>query len=105
MPNVFSCDPGWLEKLKKGQDKLVVATWKEGSPGADKYIESLQKLEDQGIPVFVCDAQSCPQLAESLKTKESGETVVFSKGKEVGRLKPGSNTEDDLAKVRGMANG
>lgn len=105
MPNIFSCDPGWLEKLKKGQDKVVIATWKEGSPGVDRYLESLQQLEDQGIPVFVVDATSCPKIADSLNTKESGETVVFSKGKEVGRLTPGGNPSDDLAKVKDMANG
>lgn len=101
MPNIFTCDAEWLEKLKKEQPKVVVALWKkEGGENINKWLETLQKLEHEGTPVFVCDGDSCPGISEKLGTNEAGETIVFSQGIEKGRVKPGENIEESLSKVK-----
>jgi hypothetical protein len=94
MPNVFSCNDQWFNRLKGEQPKVVIATWREA--GGEKvsggklneFLERLQKFEDEGVPVFVVDCDSCPTIAEQLKVTEGGETVVFTGGVERGRTVP-----------------
>lgn len=103
-PNIFSCSAEWFEKLKDDQARVVIATWKEGAGDkANEWLERLQKLEDEGLPVFVVDTTSCPDIAERLGAKESGETIIFAQGVEKGRLAPGEDAEADLARVKELA--
>ena len=99
-PNIFSCDPGWLKRLTDSQEKVVVTGWCGGDEKSNEWLEKLAKLEDEGIPVFVCDKDSCPSIAESIKLVKPGETVVFNKGEEKGRLVPGDDFDSDLKKVK-----
>ncbi len=106
MPNIFSCDPEWFDKLVKETPKAVIATWnKAGGEQTNKWLERLEKLENEGIPVFVCDGDSCKNITDKLGAKESGETIVFQNGKEVGRLAPGQDSESDFNKVKEMTTG
>jgi len=100
MPNVFSCSTEWFEKLSKEQPRVIIATWKEGSDKVNEWLEKLQKLEDEGVPVFVVDTESCPAIAAKLETKEGGETIVFEHGEERGRVTPGEDLEEGIAKVK-----
>lgn len=100
MPNIFSCSTEWFDKLSKEQPKVIIATWKEGNEKINEWLEKLQKLEDEGVSVFVVDTESCPGIAEKLGAKEGGETIVFEHGEEKGRVIPGEDLESELAKVR-----
>ena len=101
MPNVFTCDPGWLEKLKASQEKVVIAGWCGDDEKCNQWLEKLAKLEEEGIPVFIIDKDSCPAIAEKIQVTEPGQTVVFVHGEEKGRLTPsGNNLENDLETVR-----
>lgn len=103
MPNIFSCSPEWFEKLRAEQPKVVVATWSEkSSKKNNEWLEKLQGLEKEGIPVFVCDGDSCKSILEKLGTQGDGETIVFDHGVEKGRLTPGDDFEGDLSKVKEM---
>ncbi|MDD5045371.1 MAG: hypothetical protein PHI12_06695 [Dehalococcoidales bacterium] len=102
-PNVFSCSAEWFEKLKAEQPKVVVATWSEKAGAKNnKWLERLQELEKEGIPIFVCDGDSCKSILDKIGTQGAGETIVFGHGVEKGRLMPGENLEDDLGKVKEM---
>ena len=102
-PNIFSCDPEWFKKLKDSQEKVVIASWCGGDEKCNQWLEKLAKLENEGLPVFVCDINSCPSIAESIKVTSPGETVVFSGGEEKGRLVPGEDFESDLKRVKELA--
>jgi hypothetical protein len=104
-PQIFTCDPEWLSKLKDEQPKVVVALWTGQDENVNKWLEQLQKIEDEDVPVFVCDAVSCGAIKETLGANEGGETIVFRQGKEVGRLKPSENIEADIARVREFTKG
>lgn len=100
MANVFSCSDEWFKKLAKEQPKVVVAVWSEASGAkTNEWLERLQKLEDEGVPVFVCDGDSCPAIAEHIGAK-AGETVVLEHGVEKARLTPGEDLDVELGKVR-----
>lgn len=99
MPNIFSCDPHWLEKLQSEQEKVVVAAWCGGDEKCNRWMEKLAELEAEGIPVFVIDSDSCPAIAEKAGLKP-GEVVVFNQGEEKGRVEPGDNLDEDLKRVR-----
>ena len=99
-PNIFSCSAAWFEKLSQEQAKVVVAVWSEsGGPKTNEWLERLQKLEAEGTPVFVCDGDSCPSIAQQINAK-AGETVVLEHGQEKARLTPGEDLEAELTKVR-----
>jgi hypothetical protein len=101
-PNVFSCNPAWLEKLKAEQSKLVVTTWSENGRSINNaWLEKLEKLEAEGTAVFVCD-ESCKAIIDKLGTKTDGETIVFKHGVESGRLTPGDDLDKNLSEVREM---
>lgn len=99
MPNIFTCDPQWVEKLKKGEDKVIVAVWCGSDEKCNRWLEKLAQMEEPGKPVFVIDMDSCPQVAESLGVK-AGETIVFNKGEEKGRVALSDDIEGDIAKVK-----
>lgn len=101
-PNIFTCDPGWLEKLKSTQEKVVIAGWCGGDEKCNAWLEKLAELENEGVPVFVIDRDSCPQIAEKILITGPGQTVVFAHGEEKGRLTPSDNLEGDLETVRGL---
>lgn len=100
MPNIFSCNTEWFERLKEDQPKVVIAAWKEGNDRLNEWLEKLQKLEDEGVAVFVVDGDSCPSIIEKIGTKEDGETIVFENGVEKGRLTPSEDLEAELEKVK-----
>lgn len=101
MPNIFSCSTEWFEKLKDDQARVIIATWKErGGEKVNEFLERLQALEDEGIPVFVVDCDSCPTIAEKLKVTEDGEAIVFAHGVEKGRLTPKEDIEGSLKMVK-----
>ncbi len=100
MPNIWTCDLGWFERLKSQTDKVVIASWCGGDEKCNEWLERLAKIEEEGIPVFVIDKDSCPSIAESVKVTSPGETVVFSGGEEKGRVVPGDDFESDLRRVR-----
>ncbi len=100
MPNVFSCDAAWFERLRADQSKVVVAAWSEKT-GQNEWLERLQKLEIEGIPVFVIDCDSCESIAVQVGVK-AGETVVFANRRETGRLTPGEDLDKNLGEVREM---
>ena len=103
-PNIFSCSAEWFEKLKDEQPRVIVATWsEEGGEKLNEWLERLQKFEDEGVPVFVCDIESCPSIAEKLGARGGGETIVFERGVEKGRLSPGQDLEAELARVKEWA--
>ena len=105
MPNIWSCDAAWFEKLKNEQPKVIVAVWDRESESdkVNEWLEKLQKFEDEGTPVFVCD-KSCPGIVEKLGAKEGGETIVYAKGIEKGRLlHPSEDIEGSLSKVKELA--
>lgn len=102
MPNIFTCDPGWLERLKATQEKVIVTGWCGSDENCNKWVEGLAKLEEEGVPIFVCDIDSCPSIADKLGVKKGGETVIFAHGEEKGRLMPSDNLEGDLETVRGL---
>ncbi len=103
MTNVFSCDPEWFDKLLKEQPTAVVAKWnKADAAKTNEWLEKLQKLEDTGVPIFVCDGDSCQTITDKIGAKDSGDTIVFKGGKEVGRLAPSSDLQGSLDKVRDM---
>ncbi len=102
MPNIFSCSDEWFNKLAKGEPKVVVAVWSEsGGPKTNDWLERLQQLEKEGTPVFVCDGDSCPAIAQRINAK-AGETVVLEHGVEKSRLTPGEDLDAELGKVREM---
>lgn len=88
MPNVFSCDPKWLDHLKEEQENVVVIGYCGGDEKCNEFIEEVAKLEKEGIPVFVVDKDSCPDIAAKVGLQNPGDTVIFSKGVETGRLTP-----------------
>lgn len=101
MPNVFSCNPEWFKRLKDEQPNVVVAMWSsQDADRTNKWLERLQLLEDENIPVFVCDLDSCPDIAEIVGASKSGETIVFRDGKEEARLEPSEDVERDIEKVK-----
>jgi len=103
MPSVFTCSPDWARQLLKDQPKVVIATWSEkDSEKINEWLEKINKLEDEGIPVFVIDCDSCPRIGEELGVKEPGETLIYKEGAETGRLTPGEDLEAELAKVKEM---
>jgi|GEM_PF-4051935 thioredoxin-like negative regulator of GroEL len=104
MPNIFTCNPGWVDDLKNKEEKVVIATWSEkGGAPLNDFLEKLQSLEQSGVPVYVVDCDACKGIADKLGVKEAGETVVFKKGVEVGRMEnPAANVDDSFAKVKGM---
>jgi hypothetical protein len=99
MPNIFSCDADWFIKLKDEQPKVIVAVWAGEDEKVNNWLENLQKFEDKGVPVFVCDTRSCPTIAERLGAKEAGETIVFNKGIEKGRIVPTEKIEENIQKL------
>jgi hypothetical protein len=104
MPSVFTCSPGWARQLLKDQTKVVIATWSEKDSGRlNEWLEKINKLEDEGIPVFVVDCDSCPSIEQELGVKEPGETLIYREGKEAGRLTPGESLDESLSKVKEMA--
>lgn len=101
MPNIFSCSADWFKKLKDEQEKVVIATYQDsGGDKVNEWLEKLQKLEEEGVPVFVVDCDSCPKIAESIGVKEVGETIVLAHGVEKGRVSPGEDIEGNLNKVK-----
>lgn len=100
MPNIFTCDSAWFTKLIEEQPKAIVALWAGEDEKVNQWLEKLQALEDEGIPVFVCDVQSCPGIAEKLGAKGGGETIVFQHGEEKGRITPAEDFEAELSKVK-----
>ena len=104
MPQIWSCDAEWYDKLKNEQEKVVVAVWSSHDEKVNPYLEKLQVLEDENIPVFIVDKDSCGSVAEKIGAKP-GETVIFKGGKEVGRVTLGENIEADIEKVRELTKG
>ena len=102
MPNIWSCDAEWFIKLRDEQPKVVVAMWSGDDERVNEWLEKLQAIEKEDVPVFVCDIQSCPAIGEKIGAKEGGETIIFKHGVETGRLAPGEDLETELAKVREM---
>ena len=93
-----------MKRLTESHDKVVVATWQEsGGVENNAWVEKLSALEESGVPVFVCDGDSCPEIAKQLGSTKPGETIVFQKGKEIGRVIPTADSLDDIAKVREIA--
>ena len=84
MPNVYSCDLGFvLTMLKNCPEVAVVVGWsKAGGESNNKWIQDLSKLEEKGIPVLVADLDSCANLSKDLGIK-AGETQIYQSGKKV----------------------
>jgi hypothetical protein len=97
MPNVYSCDLGFvLTMLKNCPEMAVVVGWsKTGGEENNKWIEELSKLEQKGIPVLVADLDSCGNLAKDLGIK-AGETQLYRSGE---RVETRTTLVNDLASV------
>ncbi len=98
-PNIFSCDPKWLDHLKEGQENVVVVGYCGGDEKCNAFIEEVAKLEKEGIPVFILDKDSCPDLAAKVGLQNPGDTVIYSKGVESGRLTP-ADVDTAVAQIK-----
>jgi len=97
MPQVFSCNAEWLEVMKEGHKRLVIAAWNGGDEEKIKLFEKLAEVENYGIPVFVVDRESCPGLAEKFSLKETGDVIICIDGREDSRCTVAS--EEDIKKI------
>lgn len=48
MPNIWTCDPDWFDKLTSSMDKVVIAGWCGGDEKCNEWLERLAKLESEG---------------------------------------------------------
>jgi hypothetical protein len=103
MPNVFSCDPKWTQKLVNDQEKVVLVAWSEKSD-MNGLTEKLAELESSGLPVMVVDTDACPVTAEAMNLKP-GEVAVYRSGAEVGRVVSSPDIIGDITKIREIAGG
>jgi hypothetical protein len=103
MPNIFTCDQEWFLKLKDEQPKVIVTLYRGEDDKLNEWLEKLNGLEDSGTALFVIHEGSCGSaMADKLGLKQDGETIVFKKGQEVGRLTP-DDIEASLSKVKELA--
>jgi hypothetical protein len=98
MPNIWSCDPDWFEQMVQKEEKVAVVVWSGAKD--NEYLNKMGELEKQGIPVFVCDSRTCGPIAERLGLKEGGETIVFERGVEKGRVIPSEDAEGNFKRVQ-----
>ena len=100
MPNVFSCDPGWLNQMKKEHETVIIAVYSGMDKGSFPFLEKLAEIENSSTPVFIVDKDSCPLIAQMIGANFAGEAIVLKGGEEKGRVMPSDNTEEDLAKLK-----
>jgi len=98
MPNIWSCDPAWFKQMVKKEEKVAVVVW-SGEKDND-YVKKMEELEKQGVPVFVCDSRTCGPIVEKLGLKDGGETIVFEKGVEKGRVISSEDVEGNFKRVQ-----
>jgi hypothetical protein len=100
MPNVYSCDLGFvLTMLHSCPETAVVVGWsKAGGEKNNQWVEELGKLEEKGIPVLVADLDSCANLSTDLGIK-AGETQLYRSGKKVDLSYEQVNTIQSLESV------
>jgi hypothetical protein len=100
MPNVSTCDTDFIRDTISKSDKAIAIAWSK-SAEMNELVEKVSELESSGIPVFVLDCDSCGKVSDDFKVKP-GETIIFQKGKEVGRVTP-TGSPEDIAKIREIA--
>jgi sulfur relay (sulfurtransferase) complex TusBCD TusD component (DsrE family) len=87
--------------MKDSEKKVVVTTWSEkGGGNLNQFLERLQVLEKEGVPVYICDMDSCRGVAEELGIKNPGETVVYQQGAEKGRLDSSGDADTAIAEIK-----
>lgn len=101
MPNIATCDSEWNRKQIADQKEVVVVAWSKDL-NMNPLTEKLADLENDKIPVFVCDLDSCSNLTDSLGLRP-GEVAVYKFGKEVGKIASTADSSDDIVKVREIA--